>query len=86
MLDWRKHIEAQERSGKSVARYCAEAGISDNRFYYWKKRLGAGEAFVPIGGRSGQELIIAIGERYRVTVPGNFDSAALKRVLELLDA
>ena len=36
---WRDLIERQPRSGLSIVRFCADAGISQNTFYVWKKRL-----------------------------------------------
>src|SRR4029453_380289 len=36
---WRDLIERQPASGLNIARFCAEAGVSQNAFYVWKKRL-----------------------------------------------
>jgi hypothetical protein len=36
---WRDLIERQPTSGLNIARFCADAGISQNAFYVWKKRL-----------------------------------------------
>jgi hypothetical protein len=36
---WRDLIERQPTSGLNIARFCAEAGVSQNAFYVWKKRL-----------------------------------------------
>jgi hypothetical protein len=36
---WRDLIERQPRSGLSIVRFCADAGVSQNTFYVWKKRL-----------------------------------------------
>lgn len=36
---WRDLIERQPTSGLKIARFCADAGISQNAFYVWKKRL-----------------------------------------------
>jgi len=36
---WRDLVERQPTSGLSVARFCADAGVSQNAFYVWKKRL-----------------------------------------------
>jgi hypothetical protein len=32
-------VERQPSSGLNIARFCAEAGVSQNSFYVWKKRL-----------------------------------------------
>ena len=36
---WRDLVERQPSSGLNIARFCAEAGVSQNSFYVWKKRL-----------------------------------------------
>lgn len=36
---WRDLIERQRTSGLNIARFCADAGVSQNSFYVWKKRL-----------------------------------------------
>ena len=36
---WRDLVERQPTSGLNIARFCADAGVSQNAFYVWKKRL-----------------------------------------------
>jgi len=36
---WRDLVERQPSSGLNIARFCADAGVSQNAFYVWKKRL-----------------------------------------------
>ena len=36
---WRDLIKRQPTSGLNIARFCADAGVSQNAFYVWKKRL-----------------------------------------------
>ena len=36
---WRDLVERQRTSGLNIARFCEEAGVSQNAFYVWKKRL-----------------------------------------------
>ena len=36
---WRDLVERQTASGLTIAKFCAEAGVSQNSFYVWKKRL-----------------------------------------------
>jgi hypothetical protein len=38
---WRDLIERQPTSGLSITRFCAQAGVSENSFYVWKRRLRA---------------------------------------------
>ena len=36
---WGDLIERQRTSGLNIAQFCAEAGVSQNSFYVWKKQL-----------------------------------------------
>jgi len=36
---WRDLVERQTASGRTIVKFCAEAGVSQNSFYVWKKRL-----------------------------------------------
>jgi len=40
---WRDLVDRQPASGLNIARFCAEAGVSQNAFYVWKKRLLAAD-------------------------------------------
>jgi transposase-like protein len=46
---WRDLIERQSTSGSSVTQFCAQAGVSQNSFYVWKRRLRV--TAPPIGHR-----------------------------------
>jgi hypothetical protein len=36
---WHDLVERQQTSGLNIARFCVDAGVSQNSFYVWKKRL-----------------------------------------------
>jgi transposase-like protein len=36
---WRDLIERQPTSGLNITQFCAQAGVSQNSFYVWKRRL-----------------------------------------------
>lgn len=38
---WQAVLDAQNSSGLSVRRFCAERGLALSQFYYWRRRLGA---------------------------------------------
>lgn len=40
---WRDLIEQQERSGQSVASFCAARSINESSLYAWKRKLRQGE-------------------------------------------
>jgi transposase-like protein len=73
---WRKRIAEQERSGVSVHQFCEEQGLTEQAFYFWRKRLRqqppARFAVVETGpSRQAAtepvlELVLATGERLRI--------------------
>jgi transposase-like protein len=90
---WRIQIEAQERSGKSVARFCKDQGLTEQAFYFWRKRLRNQQpirfALLETGtvrqqpaNEVGLELILATGERLRIGT--GVETATLRKVLEAL--
>jgi transposase-like protein len=36
---WRQRIAQQQSGGQSVAAFCRDLGVSENSFYFWKRRL-----------------------------------------------
>lgn len=40
---WRKLIERQVASGRSIAAFCRDESIPTQTFYWWRKRLGEQE-------------------------------------------
>jgi transposase-like protein len=90
---WRAQIEAQERSGKSIARFCKEQGLTEQAFYFWRKRLQNQQSvrFALLetevvrqqpATEVGLELVLATGERLRIGA--GVETATLRRVLEAL--
>ena len=90
---WRAQIEAQEQSGKSVARFCKEQGLTEQAFYFWRKRLQNQQPvrFALLetevvrqqpATEVGLELVLATGERLRIGA--GVETATLRRVLEAL--
>lgn len=83
---WRKHIEAQGKSGLSQGEYCARKGLSLASFGYWRQRLSnkepSSERFVslPI---SGVLLEVVIGSAV-IRIPPGSDLTELRRVVEAL--
>jgi transposase-like protein len=92
---WRERIEAQERSGLTVERFCKEQGLTQQSFYLWRKRLREQQpmrfALVETGSVRRQpeteaalELVLGSGERLRIGV--GVDATTLRTVLEALRA
>jgi transposase-like protein len=36
---WRHRIAQQQSGGQTVAAFCRDQGVSENSFYFWKRRL-----------------------------------------------
>jgi transposase len=91
---WRARIAAQKQSGVSVKQFCAQQGLTEQSFYYWRKRLQAPAsmrfALVEAEPRRGAaehaalELVLTTGERLRISA--GVDARTLQQVLEALRA
>jgi hypothetical protein len=91
---WRARLAAQKQSGVSVKQFCEQQGLTEQSFYYWRKRLQAPAsmrfALVEAGPRQGSaehtalELVLTTGERLRIG--GGVDATTLQQVLEALRA
>ena len=90
---WRAQIEAQERSGRSVARFCKDQGLTEQAFYFWRKRLRNQQPVrfalletevvrQQAATEVGLELVLATGERLRIG--SGVETGTLRRVLEAL--
>ena len=92
--DWRTRISLQARSGISVKQFCEQQGVTEQSFYYWRKRLQTTTsmrfALVEAEPRRGTaehaalELVLTTGERLRISA--EVDAATLRQVLEALRA
>ena len=88
---WRELIHKQEKSGLSVRIFCQQHGVSDQLFYWWRKRLGEADpvrfALVEAAepkqqNGTGLELWLSGGERLQITA--GVDAATLRTVLAVL--
>ena len=92
--DWRAWLAAQSQSGVSVKQFCAQQGLTEQSFYYWRKRLQTGApmrfALVEAEPRRAPaehialELVLTTGERLRIG--SGVDAMTLRQVLEALRA
>jgi hypothetical protein len=93
---WRDVLARQRRSGLPVAAFCREHQVSPAAFYGWKRRL-EGEtsgkltevSFVPLPldqpvSPHAAEFSLQLPNGVQVTVPRNFDEAALGRLLRVV--
>ena len=74
-------------SGLSVRDYCSNTGVTENKFYYWKKRLEApsdpsANSFVPIKmkQRSGNLEISMSENNHNSTITGDSGSSVCELV------
>ena len=92
--DWRARIAAQKRSGVPVKQFCTQQGLTEQSFYYWRKRLQTPTSmrFALVETEPGRgpaehaalELVLRTGERLRIGA--GVDAATLQQVLEALRA
>lgn len=91
---WRKHITAQERSGKSQSAYCRKENLAYGSFRFWKKKLAALEADtgqlveIPVAIQATDEkshvLEIILSYPPRISIPDSYNPEALRRLLKVL--
>lgn len=81
---WRKLMERQAASGRSVAAFCRDESIPTQTFYWWRRRLGeqapapsapgrnAGMPFIDVGALSAaqQAKEVGAGINIRLDLPG----------------
>lgn len=91
---WSDLIRRQQRSGKSVAAFCREQGVTAVSFYQWRTRLGrersqlvpAEVSFVPLPlaqvmPTRSSKFTVRLPNSVQVTVPSDLDQLALRRLL-----
>lgn len=95
---WRELVSDQIHSGKSVAAFCREHGLSGWQLYAWKKRLreSAGTKFVEVEVLRGEEAALSGPEPGRaievrlkggrsLVVEAGFDAQHLRALLAVVD-
>ena len=92
---WTKQVEAWRRSGSSQVEFCQEHSLSRWGFLYWRRKLldrSAGDvSFVQVENTatlcsgSVDGINIVVDDHYRVEISEGFDSATLKKLLDLLE-
>lgn len=69
---WTQRLQAWERSGQTCAAFCRARGLKRATFDYWRRRLRANGALVPVvvTGRSAApvEIVLPNGLRVRLTL------------------
>jgi hypothetical protein len=84
------------RSGRSVRAFCRAEGISEPKFYWWRRRLEQSEqpkpSFLPVHivahdadqpATPAIEVVLANGRSLRV--PPGFDPHSLRALVEILE-
>jgi hypothetical protein len=88
---WRRRMQAFDGSGLSVTQFCDRERVSTATFYKWRERLAArkprtGVEFVEVGASDRAVVEIVVNDAMVVRVRGDFDAAALNRVLDVVAA
>jgi len=89
--EWQRHVEAQRRSGLSVAAYCQKHGLGESSFYTRVKRLlrarqEGGKVFVELApGRPAPGTVsIQTPRGYRLEIQGRIREADLREIVAAL--
>ena len=90
---WRRHIQRQQLSGRSIRDYCSQNHIGEKQFYVWRRRFRQREAtaFLPVHllaepptpNAATIDIVLDGGRCLRVA-PG-FDPHTLRQLLHLLE-
>ena len=93
---WRRLIDRQAGSGRSIRAWCREHSVQEASFYWWRRRLAeggavpAGPAFVPVqlteslASNAEPEIVILLAHEPRVRVRGPVNRQTLADVLAIL--
>ena len=96
---WRERFDEFARSGLSVERFCAARGVSEYKFYYWRRKLAQAPAgshrqssvnWLAVSVRSGLPqqgptgLTVRIGSA-SIDVTAGFDPQLLRQIALALE-
>ena len=91
---WQERLESFARDGKSVRAWCAERGIAEHQFHYWRRRLSEGPAksqgtgwvaLAVVPERAPGGVAIRVG-RAMIEVRPDFDAGLLRAVVRALES
>ncbi len=95
-VKWQGLIAEQSGSGKTIAAFCRDRGLTTSQFFAWKKRLrqAAAEQFVEVQVRrppakpwkaNSGTIEIHLAEGRRILVEPGFDAEHLRAVVAALE-
>ena len=91
---WRKRIAQQQSSGKSVAAFCRDGGVSENSFYFWKRHLREADAATFVELKTSAAAVpearparieVRLSGRRRLLVRRGFDRDLLIELVRVLE-
>jgi hypothetical protein len=99
-VEARSVLDALKRSGLSIEKFAQSRGLTSQRLYWWKKKLGiradrsvgAAPALLPVRvtesraeARRGEPVTVLLRSGHILKVGREFDEIAFARVVELLE-
>jgi hypothetical protein len=99
-VEARSVLEALRRSGLGIEKFARSRGLTPQRLYWWKKKLGihadrslaAAPALLPVRvtgsrpeARRGEPVTVLLRSGHILKVGREFDEIAFARVVELLE-
>jgi transposase-like protein len=92
---WREHVERWGLSGLTAAQYAERWGINASSLKVWRWKLGRGgpkappksvvATLVEMRAPDNHRVELELQGGRRLRIPATFDSAALRRLLEVLE-
>lgn len=87
---WQELFREQRKSGKSVAQFCRETGISENQWHYWRARVESPREapqpkFVRVG-EAAAPIEIVISEKIRMLLPASTSAEDIRKFIESANA
>ena len=89
--EWRDRLSRWPNFNGTITAFCEHEGVHQKAFYTWRKKLAGNSrakdavAFVELG-RAAPDAVVEVVSAGGVVVrlPGSFDKATLRRVVEVL--
>lgn len=90
---WGDHLHTWRKSGLTQAEYCRRNQLSTKCFTYWKSKTQRPDPPIKLvslpvrpvmENRPSAELVVVLGNRYRVEVDDGFNPGTLEKVVQVL--
>jgi hypothetical protein len=67
--EWQQRLRRCEKSGLTIARFCAREGVSVPTFGYWRRKCAGGEASPPVAPAAFKSVEVVGGRAVTLRFP-----------------